>query len=78
MCEETKLARRGTRYAENEDIAWPKKKKKNETKERKKDAAIIGDLESPAHDTISVQSYSRSPQESEPPRSPGVEVQHQQ
>ena len=43
-------------------------KKKNETKERKKDAAIIGDLESTAHDTISVQSYSRSPQESEPPR----------
>ena len=76
MCEETKLARTGTMYEENEDIAWPKKKK--ETKERKKDAAIIGDLESPAHDTISVQSYSRSPQESGPPRSPGVEVQHQQ
>ena len=34
--------------------------------------------ESPHHDTILVQSYSRSPQESEPPRSPGVEVQHQQ
>lgn len=52
--------------------------KKNEAKERKEDATIIGDLESPAHDTISVQSYSRSPQESESPRPPGVEVQHQQ
>lgn len=75
MCEETKLAGRGARYEENENIAWPKK---NEAKERKEDATIIGDLEAPAHDTISVQSYSRSPQESESPRSPGVEVQHQQ